>query len=251
MRVALKFAYNGQNFYGYARQPNLKTAEGEVIKTLIKHGFIEDTKDSYFRSASRTDKGVSALCNVVAFNTSFTSKKILDNLIPETGDILFYASVEVDDDFNPRHAKTRVYRYYLKHSDIDINKVTETLSLFTGVHDFSNFARVEEFKDPIRKIDNIAVSKLDDFLIIDFYAPNFLWNQIRRIISAVKKVGAGKIEKQEVLEALFNPDKNADFNVASAHQLILKNIFYNFDFEYSSDYLSNLNELENKVLSNI
>ena len=42
MRIALKFAYDGRNFHGYARQPQLKTVEGEIIKALIKHGFIED-----------------------------------------------------------------------------------------------------------------------------------------------------------------------------------------------------------------
>ncbi len=251
MRIAVKFAYDGQSFYGYARQPNLRTVEGEVIKTLIKHGFIEDTKESRFLSASRTDKKVSALCNLVAFNTSFTSKKILDDLILESDEIAFYASTEVHDGFNPRYAKSRIYRYYLRHTNLDLDRVTKTLSLFTGIHDFSNFARLEKFKNPVRKIDNIVISELDDFLIIDFYAPNFLWNQIRRIISAVQKVGACKIDKEEVAEALSNPDKNFDFNVAPADPLILKDITYDFDFGYKPSYLNELSKLENKVLSSL
>ena len=72
MRIAIKFAYDGSNFYGYARQPLLRTVEGELIRGLIKHGIIEDTNDSCFRSASRTDKGVSAICNVAAFDTIFS-----------------------------------------------------------------------------------------------------------------------------------------------------------------------------------
>ena len=40
MRIALKFAYNGQNFYGYARQPNLRTVEGEIIDLLVETGYI-------------------------------------------------------------------------------------------------------------------------------------------------------------------------------------------------------------------
>ena len=107
MRIAVKFAYDGQSFYGYARQPNLRTVEGEVIKTLIKHGFMEDTKESRFLSASRTDKGVSALCNVVAFNSNYEPKQILDSLKKESGDIIFYGISQVDDNFNPRYAKSR------------------------------------------------------------------------------------------------------------------------------------------------
>ena len=45
MRIALKFAYDGEKFYGYARQPNLRTVEDELIKALVKNGLIEDTKE--------------------------------------------------------------------------------------------------------------------------------------------------------------------------------------------------------------
>lgn len=251
MRIALKFAYDGQSFYGYARQPNLKTVEGEVIKTLIKYGFIEDTKESRFLSASRTDKGVSALCNVVSFNSTYGPKQILDRLKEETGEIIFYGISEVDDNFNPRYAKSRFYRYYLLKQNLDVEKITKTLGAFTGTHDFTNFARIESFKNPVRKIENIVVTESKDYLIIDFFAPNFLWNQIRRIISSVKKAGSGKIDKQEVVEALVNPEKVADFNLASARPLILKNIFYDFDFKYKSNYLDELDKLENKVFSSL
>ena len=110
MRVALKFAYDGRKFHGYARQPNLKTVEGDLIKSLVKYGFIEDTKESRFRSASRTDKGVSALCNVVAFNTEDSKKLILERLSDEFTDILTYGITEAESDFNPRHARLRQYR---------------------------------------------------------------------------------------------------------------------------------------------
>jgi len=31
MRLALKIAYDGRAYHGYARQPNVKTIEGEII----------------------------------------------------------------------------------------------------------------------------------------------------------------------------------------------------------------------------
>ena len=60
MRVAVKIAYNGKQFLGYARQPLLKTVEGDIIQNLEKKGIINSAKEALFRSASRTDKGVSA-----------------------------------------------------------------------------------------------------------------------------------------------------------------------------------------------
>ena len=247
MRVVIKFAYDGRKFHGYARQPNLKTVEGELIKSLVKYVFIEDTKESFFRSASRTDKDVSALGNVVAFNTDSSKKRILEGLSNEFSSILVYGIKDVEPDFNPRHAKLRHYVYYLPVANLDIEKIISTSACFTGEHNFSNFARLESFKDPVRTIDNIIFTLEDDFLIVDFYAQTFLWHQIRRIVSALIKVGSGKLEKEQIIVALQNPDKKVDFGLAEAEQLVLRDIIYDFDFEYDKKMLKELELLEEKI----
>jgi tRNA pseudouridine38-40 synthase len=249
MRVALKFAYDGSKFYGYARQPQLRTVEGELIKGLIKRGIIEDPNESRFRSASRTDKGVSALCNVVAFDTNYSKLSILEKLSNEFTDILVYAIKDVNHDFNPRYAKYRQYRYNLKITNHDISKIITVSSCFTGQHDFTNFARVEEFRDPVRTIDNIIFNLQNNFLMIDIYAQTFLWNQVRRIISALENVGLGKLEEDKIFEALNNPGKVFDFGVSTADSLILKDIVYDFDFETFKKGKTKLANLENKLLS--
>lgn len=251
MHIAVKFAYDGRNFYGYARQPQLKTVEGDVIKTLIKHGFIEDTKESCFRSASRTDKRVSALCNVVAFNTDSSKEIIFEELQNDLIDMIVYGIKVVESDFYPRYAKYRGYRYYLKNIDIEIDKVISAAASFIGEHNFSNFVRLEEFKDPVRTIDNIIVTEHDDFLIIDFYAQTFLWNQIRRIVSAMGKVGRGKLEKECIIEALHNSDKRVDFGLAVAEPLFLKDIIYDFEFEVDKKTLNKVDGLETNIVSSL
>lgn len=251
MRIALKFAFDGRNFYGYARQPDLRTVEGELIKALIKYGFIEDTKDSIFRVASRTDKKVSAFGNVIAFNTNDSKKNILQKLSDEFEDIVIFGIYEVDSEFNPRHAIYRHYRYYLDTKDLDLDKIISASSAFTGEQNFTNFARIESFRDPVRIIDNIIFSKSGNFVLIDFYAQTFLWNQIRRIISALLKIGNGKIEKQEIIEALCNPDKPVDFGLAPADPLILIDIVYDFDFICDKKLLDQLENLKKKILNKI
>lgn len=251
MRVALKFAYNGKNFYGYARQPTLNTVEEEIIKILKKNKLIENPKDSVFRSASRTDKGVSSLGSVIAFNTKNFEKKMLDRLNKESKDILFYGFKIVDDDFYPRYANLRQYRYYLDAANHDFEIIVKALSFFTGEHDFSNFARVENGKNPVRIIDNIIVSKIGKFLAIDFFAQTFLWNQIRRIISAVEKVGCSKITQDEIINALNNPQKRFDFGVAPADPLILKDIFYDFEFKYNKKNQKKIKDLETKIYKSL
>jgi tRNA pseudouridine38-40 synthase len=249
MRVAVKFAYNGINFKGYARQPHLITVEGEIIKTLVKHGFIEDTSKSFFRSASRTDKGVSALANIIAFNTDSTKQNILTALSNEKNSIFYYGIKQVNTDFNPRHARLRHYRYFFIFDDHDIDKIIETANAFVGEHNFSNFSRLEPFKQPTRCIENIIFTEEKEMLIIDFYAQTFLWHQIRRIISALDKIGKMKIEKQDIVEALCNPERDYDFDLAPAEPLILKDIIYDFEFECLSKQLKKLNDLENKIKS--
>jgi len=251
MRLVIKFAYDGRKFHGYARQPNLKTVEGELIKSLVKYGFIEDTKESFFRSASRTDKNVSALCNVVAFNTDTSKKIILQTLSTEFSSIPIYGIKDVEAEFNPRYAKLRHYRYYLPVANLDIEKIISASACFTGEHDFSNFAKLEPLKDPIRTIDNIIFTLEDDFLIVDFYAQTFLWHQIRRVISALIKIGNDKLEKEQIIEVLDNPDKKVDFGLAPAEPLILKDIVYDFEFEYNKKLLNKVKDLERKITSSI
>jgi tRNA pseudouridine38-40 synthase len=251
MRVAVKFAYDGREFHGYARQPQLETIEGKIVKALIKHGFIEDTVESHFRSASRTDKGVSALCNIIAFDTDISKKRILQILSNEFTDIVVYGIKDVVPDFNPRYAKLRRYRYYLNGDNIDSERAMSTANVFTGEHDFSNFARIESFRNPVRSIDSIVFTKDGNFLVIDFYAQTFLWHQIRRVVSAIIKVEKGKIEKKDTIDALEHPDKKVDFGLAPAEPLILKDIVYDFEFEYNEKKLKEVYNLKSLIVEGL
>lgn len=254
MRYALKVAYDGKVFHGFARQPNLVTVEGEVIRILQDHNIITTTQDAMFRSASRTDKGVSALGNVVAFNT-FRRINLddLHDLNTDSSSIYFYGIKEVNDSFYPRHAKMRWYRYYLKvNADMDKDVFLKAAAVFTGTHDFSNFARVETFRSPVRKIENIIVEWIrKGFIVIDFYAQNFLWQQVRRIVAAMKKVGEGLMDVEMVSYALTHPEKKVDFGVASAEPLILMDVFYDFEFEYQNDASHRLTALEKRIVNSL
>ena len=251
MRLAIKFAYDGRKFQGYVRQPNLKTVEGELIKNLMQHGFIEDAKKSCFRSASRTDKGVSALGNVVAFNTDSSKEHIFQTLKSKLNDIFVYGIKIVEPGFYPRYAKWRIYRYYLKNDNFKLEEILSTAALFTGEHNFRNFARVEADKNPIRNVDNILVTEHEDFYIIDFYAQTFLWHQIRRVVSALEKVVSGKLEKGQIADALANPDKKVDFGLVTAEPLILKEVIYDFEFDCDEKLLSAKSDMERQIISSL
>jgi len=248
MRVALKFAYDGKHFSGYARQPGQRTIEQALLDMLIERKILGDAKTSCFRTASRTDRGVSALGNVCAFDTACSKEKILSQLTEDRSDVFVYGGHSVEPGFYPRHATRREYRYYLKRNDLDVDALLSAAGLFTGEHNFRNFARVEPLKNPVRTVDNIVISEKQDFLILDFYAQTFLWNQIRRIVSALEKRGKGVLSNEQIQTALEHPEQKVDFQMAAPEPLILKNVVYDFSFEYVKDYKKYLQIFENRIV---
>ncbi|HVQ01674.1 MAG TPA: tRNA pseudouridine(38-40) synthase TruA [Candidatus Thermoplasmatota archaeon] len=252
MRFAVKFAYNGAQFSGYARQPRQRTVEQTLLDMLCASKVMRDPKTSCFRTASRTDRRVSALGNVCAFDTE-RSKEDVKKIIAKIGhpDIYLYGAAVVAPDFYPRHAMRRVYRYYLQKEGLDVDTVLSTAALFTGEHDFSNFARVEPLKNPVRTIDSIVVEVQREFLILDFYAQTFLWNQIRRIVSALKKAGKGTLMFQAIEQALVHPEKRVDFQLAPSEPLILKDVIYDISFECLKNYKKTLQALETAIVTSL
>lgn len=229
MRIAVKFAYDGTNFFGYQRQKDKKTVEGEIVRALIENNIIKSTAESRFRSAGRTDRGVSAVGNVIAFDTDFRVTGILSLLNAKVEDCWFYGIQKVQPDFNPRYARQRWYRYFLFDRDYNINIMKRCSKYFIGTHDFRNFARMDE-RPPIRTIDSITIKKSGKFILIDVRAENFLWNMVRRIVEALKKAGKGEIQITAIKKAL-DTDMICDFGVAPPEPLILMDTIYDFEFD--------------------
>jgi len=248
MRIALKFAYNGMNYHGLARQPNVITVEKKIIDSLSKIGLINEIKKSNFRYASRTDKGVSAIGNVLAFDTEY-NYDVLKELYYEFEDIVFYGIKSVNPIFNPRYAKQRIYRYYFKKDKKKINKLIKIIEIFKGEHDFSNFARIEPSKKPIKVIDDILIGERDNLFYIDFYAQSYLWHQIRKIISALNKVENCTIGVKDLIQALNNPNKKVDYGLSPPEPLLLIDVVYDFDFIYYDKALDKLLKFKNHLLN--
>lgn len=230
MRYALKFGYLGKNFTGYAFQPNLRTIEGDIIRALMKAKIIEDEKSANLQSASRTDRGVSACGNVIALDTEFKKEGIMGALNAHLNEIWFYGISNVDIGFNPRHAKQRWYRYHLHDSGFDQEKLQDAANIFIGQHNFFNFSKMEKGRDPKRTLYSIDISKENDFIILDFKAQSFLWNMVRRIVSALVDCAQGKISEKDINYALTLNTK-VDFGIAAPEPLTLMDVDFGFEFD--------------------
>ncbi len=249
MRFAIKFAYDGTKFSGSQRQTNqdnVRTVEGEILQCLLEQQVVPDQKKSKLQLASRTDAGVSALGNVMALDTDFELEEVLSILNSKLGNCWFWSAVEVDSEFNPKFAKLRWYRYHLFNYDehflteqkknnvkekIDIEKLSIISKQFMGKHDFTNFAK-PQLDDTVRAIDTIDIEQKDNWLYIDIKAQSFLWNQIRRMLSAWLKFVQDEVTFNELVSALNAPDSSAphDFGLAAPEPLVLMDVQYDFEF---------------------
>jgi len=226
-RVALKFAYDGAMFYGFQRQPDKLTVEGSLVHALDKIGAIKSARECGYRSSSRTDRGVSALGNVISFRTSFSRSSICSAVNSEMQDIWAYSAVEVPEEFNPRAAKQRWYRYCLPKNAQDRSKMLEIARRFEGVHDFTGYSRKDK-RNPMRKIDSIEVSDAGMFYAIDFKAESFLWNMVRRIVWMMNEGSSGRLDMDSI-----GPDakkKPPQIGLAPPEYLVLMDIDCCFDF---------------------
>ena len=227
-RAAVKIAYDGREFMGSQRQPGGCTVEDEVIRCLRKIEAIESAEKARFRAASRTDRGVSALGNVLAFDTSFEKDQLLQALNSQSHGVFFLGLAKVPESFSPRRAQQRWYRYFHPIDGIEMDRLDSALELFVGDHDFKRFCKPEG-RETTRRIDSIEAFPLGEFVVIDFKAREFLRNLVRRIVSAAMMVGKGRASLDLVREALEG--KESSFGLAPAEDLVLMDVRYAFEFE--------------------
>lgn len=225
MRFALKFAYLGDAFHGYQRQPGLRTVEGDILGAMHHLGIARDPLASRFQSASRTDVGVSALGNVVALDTEFRPKGICRALNSRLEDVWFWAAAPVGTAFNPRHARERWYRYHLP-SGLDLQALHRAARVLQGRHDFRAFTR--EQRSTVREVTSITVSRGAMGPVADFRAPSFLWNLVRRLVGSMEAYAQGNATLAEIRAALA-PGRPVG-TVAPAAPLILMDILYDEPF---------------------
>jgi tRNA pseudouridine38-40 synthase len=235
IRVALKVAYLGTDFYGFQRQPNLRTVEGELISALEESGSISNLGQSNYSIAGRTDRGVHALGNVVSF---LTEKEPIINQINDLLplDIRILGSARVPLGFKTRYAHKRHYRYVLCREPGDnewnINKMQEAAHLMEGTHNFLNFSKRSE-RNPLRTVDSVRITPKDELCLVDVEGVSFLWNMVRKIMTVLLSVGKGELELKDV-QRFLDPQYQAAITPMPPGSLIFMDVLYH-DVKFKED----------------
>ena len=243
-RVLLVVAYDGTAYNGWQLQPGTPTIEGELNNALSA------LLDEEIRviGASRTDSGVHALCNIAVFDTNarIPAEKIsyaLNQRLPE--DIRIQKSLEVAEDFHPRHCNSKkTYEYRILNREfplptkrlyahftyvpLDVELMRTGATYLVGEHDFKSFcATAAVVETTIRTITDIGVEKDGDEIVIRVTGTGFLYNMVRIIAGTLIEVGRGNYRPQKVQEILEAKDRQAAGPTAPANGLTL--VKYEFE----------------------
>lgn len=225
MRYAFRVAYDGSRYFGFVRQPSRPTIEAELLKAFKKCGAYRELKKAQFRTAARTDRGVSAVGQVVALDVvKEPNLRLINTCLPN--DIAVLAAVEVGPSFDPRRqAQSKHYRYVCEAlSNFDLPLARRAAKLLEGTHDFKHLCKHEQGRSTLGNLKYASV-RVQKIIIFDFIARAFLWQQVRRMVNVLLAVGTGKLNLDELKKMLEGEAKQA-MRPAPAEGLILVNIRY-------------------------
>jgi tRNA pseudouridine38-40 synthase len=235
VRLAFRTAYLGDRFYGSQVQADERTVEGEFIAACMRTELFSNPQEARFLAAGRTDRGVHARGQVFAFTTLFPQRALaaLPWQLPRDIRVTGYALV--DQEFHPRYrAISRTYRYYFGKSGLDLATMDDAARRFIGCHDFTRFARIEDQKDPIRKV--LASRVFDDYglLCFEVTAESFLWHMVRFMAATLLLVGEGSWDAQSIVQQLEG-EENTVLSPAPPDGLVLWEVDCGISFEPIGD----------------
>ncbi len=223
---AFRLAYDGTEYRGFQRQPHGETIEDRLFDGLRALEIEFETGSPIgYAAAGRTDAGVSARAQTIAFEApDWLSPRALNSELPTS--IRAWASADIDESFHATYdAKERVYRYFLYAPDEDDAIAKTAAARLSGHHDFHNFTLDAEGTE--REL-SVSVRRDGAFLIIDCRASGFARQLVRWVVSVIDAV-AGEVRPMAFVERALSrePLSGADgISPAAPEPLVLLDVRY-------------------------
>jgi tRNA pseudouridine38-40 synthase len=222
---AYRVAYDGTDYRGFQRQPDVPTVEDrllDALRALDVLGDGEDTPPGY-AAAGRTDAGVSALAQTVAFEApDWLTPRAFNAELP--AGVRAWASAEAPAGFHATHdARRRRYRYHLHAPGADTERARAACEALSGRHDFHNLTPDRERTE---RTLTVGLEVDGPFLVVEFAAGGFPRQLVRRAVGLVGAVAAG--ERGDVERVLSDRPLEGPEGVAAApaEPLVLVDVDY-------------------------
>ena len=241
--LRLDLEYDGQEFAGWAAQPDQRTVEGVLRETLV---MVLRAPIDALRVAGRTDAGVSATGQVVSVVTGgdVDVRRVLRGLngtLPE--DVAVRGVTRMHDGFDARaDARSRAYEYRVLPGppsplrrrgvlnvswQLDRRAMAAAASAAIGQHDFRAFTPTDTqhvFYD--RTVVRCEWQERDDELVFCIEADAFLRHMVRVMVGSMLLVGRGRWNVAQFARLLDGAPRSAAGPTAPPHPLTLVAVRY-------------------------
>jgi tRNA pseudouridine38-40 synthase len=262
-RIRLDIAYDGGAFSGWARQPTLRTVQGELEHWLATI-FHRHPPAPTLTVAGRTDAGVHALGQVA--HLDLTEEQLgslagsrgvsaaaraaalgtrLNGIAGLHADVVVTACALAAPGFDARFsALSRSYRYRVAGLAASRNPLERGYTLWypraldgdrmdaaarslTGLHDWAAYCKARDGATTIRTLQQFSWSQQDDgVLVADVTADAFCHGMVRALVGACLAVGEGKLGDDALATLREGRQRTSAFKVAPARGLTLTEVRY-------------------------
>jgi len=243
--VLLTVAYDGASFSGFARQPNARTVAGELDGAVR----VIAPEATPVRGASRTDAGVHAFGQRVAFDTArdLPARAWLHSINRELPpEIRVTRAAAVPPLLEPRFVALRkTYRYVLFESRVadpfqhrrswriverlNHERMRDAARPLLGEHDFIAFrAAGDQRTDTVRRLFRIEVRTecRDDRRLSEIVVEGnrFMYRMVRIIVGSLVDIGSGRLSPSAIEQALAQKKRELLGRTAPPEGLYLDSI---------------------------
>jgi len=252
-RLRIELAYDGADFCGWAKQPGLRSVQGELEDALVLVLRLDNVRTV---CAGRTDAGVHASGQtvhldvphvVVDLDSSEWADRVarrLNSVLPDDIAIkgLEVAAPGFDARFSVRRRRYRyrvtdrgvdplVRGFVVQHPDpLDLHRMNQASALLLGEHDFAAFCREREGTSSVRTLHKFHWSRESTGVVVaDLEADAFCHSMVRSLVGALLPVGDGRQEVTWPAEILTKGQRTSAVKTAPAHGLVLSEVEYAAD----------------------
>jgi tRNA pseudouridine38-40 synthase len=241
-RIALLLEYDGTAYCGSQYQqngPSIQSALETAINNLT-------TRMARVAFAGRTDAGVHALGQVVAFDTEAVHPlaevvRGLNHFLPP--DIAVRGAREVEAEFDPRRdATARRYEYRIDNRRqrpalernlrwhvgrlLDLGAMQAGAALLVGKHDFAAFApATDKLTERTLRVCEVR-ERAGSEVVVEMEAEAFLPHQVRRTVGPLVEIGLGRMALDDLKKTLEAAVASSAQPAAPPHGLYLVEVRY-------------------------
>lgn len=263
VRLRLDLSYDGSGFHGWAKQPTLRSVQGDLEAALDQ---VLRISGSSLTVAGRTDTGVHArgqvahldvapevLAAVVGRSTdpapTVLARRLNGVLAP---DVRIRSIAAAPDGFDARFSAIwRRYAYRIADRPelvdpltrghvlswprpLDVATMNDAAALLLGEHDFASFCRRREGATTIRTLQRLHWTRENGLAVAEVRADAFCHNMVRALMGCLIAVGEGRREPAWAGQVLAAAQRDPAVAVIPAHGLTLEEVGYPDDGELAA-----------------